>query len=433
MRKTPTSLDQATFDALISGVLRYKCWAYLMLAKIYGEAVWIDDPLIEYQDISKYPTLGFKEVIGNCINLIEKGIVITDFRGEEHVISGKMRVRWTEILNNTDLVWNRYCPPAEALLTELYLFDEQYDNAIQSGFAMLRIGAEDSQTKPSFQITKTEWKGEWLSLFGSFTRTEAIFIIQYDYDQKQTNHLMEYFSNDPANKYYLKPTQVTIDRYKNETGDDGSAGDKYRGFSNDGVNGKTVKMENGEWVVWKYTAARSSADKIYRNDAPITLYRAPDIHLWLAEALVYKGRLEEAVVAFYDGGIESYYDKESGMFTGKFSDFPATLYSSSSDGSCMGIRGRAGLLKKGGDIIKNPSANIEDDQRKIINLLIEETCMESAGEARALYAMLRAAKRWNDPSFVADKVSAKYPDGKKQEMKNKLQNSENWFIKYNLK
>lgn len=64
--------------------------------------------------------------------------------------------------------------------------------------------------------------------------------------------------------------------------------------------------------------------------------------------------------------------------------------------------------------------------------LVEETCMESAGEARSYFAMMRIAKRWNDPSILADRVSAKYTDAMKETVREYLQNEKNWYVHYQL-
>lgn len=427
-KNNKNSMDQATFDALIGGALRYKCWAYIMIAKLYGEAVWLDDPLTEFKDLSKYETLAFEAVLDQCILTLENGIEI-----DGHTIDGSGNdpdgtFRWTDILNaSSSLEWNRFTPPVEALLTELYLLRGNYDKTIENGFAMLRLGAKDSETKASYSITKSEWNGEWLDLFGKFYRTEHIFIFLFDYDRKQTNRLMDYFSNDPSCQYLIRPTQASVDRFSAQKRLDGNVGDQYRG------SGRTYTYENGEISFYKYWAARKSADKIFRNDVPITLYRASDIHLWIVEALIYKGRFKEAMGLFEDG-MASYYNATTGLFNEPFQDFPITLYQTGSDGSCVGIRGRVSLAKVGDPIVKNSTEETKmEDMRKLIDLVVEETCMESAGEARALFAMLRAARHWGDASFIADKVSAKYPDGQSDEIKSKLQNPSNWFIKYDLK
>ena len=52
--KMGTSMDERTethFNAMISSALRYKVWAYTTLGRIYGQAVWFDDPLEEKKDL----------------------------------------------------------------------------------------------------------------------------------------------------------------------------------------------------------------------------------------------------------------------------------------------------------------------------------------------------------------------------------------------
>jgi hypothetical protein len=41
---------------------------------------------------------------------------------------------------------------------------------------------------------------------------------------------------------------------------------------------------------------------------------------------------------------------------------------------------------------------------------------------------MRVAKRRNDPSFLAKKVSAKFPAGQRQAIYNKLLLEKNWYI-----
>jgi hypothetical protein len=430
----PASIDESQFNGLVAGALRYKSWAYLMLAKIYGQAVWIDDTMVEYKDISNYKIYRFDDLILKCISLIEDGITV---RGK--IVNGKPSVRWSDptvansILNSNDLKWNRYCPPADCLLAELYLFANQYQKALEHGFAMLTIGVEDGAAKPSYQITKSEWNGEWIGLFSDFVRTEAIFLMYYDYDKNQTNNLIEYFSNDPANSYLLRPTQAAMDRFNNQIRLDGSLGDNYRGID------KTFKKVNGEWVVWKYTRGRETSGKIFRNDVPISLYRAVDVHLWIAEALGNLGRMREALT-FLNGGISSRYnastgvyldEEENGTVIAKYTDFPLSLMGDGKDANIsQGVRGRVSMKAMGKEIIDYPSSDINLDKQKLDSLLVEETCLETAGEAKAYYAMIRIAKRWNNPAAVADRVSAKYTD--KVNMHNLLLNPENWFIKYDL-
>ncbi len=421
----PATVDEATFRALVGGALRYKVWAYLMLSKIYGEAVWIDTPFSRYEEISSLPVTGAAELVDRCIALLETGITAGSMK-----IDGKGILRWSQVLfpgqseSASNLEWNRINPPPECLLAELYLFAGNYDKVVENVLALIRAGGEEA----SYQLNKSEWGGEWIKPLSSFFRKESIFMFTYDYNLKQTNRLIDYYSNLPPNRYLLRPSQAAMDRFYRQVRSDGNLGDNNRGEN------RTFKLSNGEWVISKFTQGHETADKVFRNDVLITLCKASDIHLWLAEALGQLGRFTEAL-AFLDGGIESYYNSSTGTFAEPFTGYPVSLYrtSSSSEGACQGVRGRVTLNKAGDRILKNPSADIEQDKFFLDSLIVEETCLESAGEARALYAMIRVAKRWNKPEIVADRVSAKYPEGTREAIRMKLMNPEAWYIKYPLK
>lgn len=420
----PKSLDSTIYQGLISGAMRYKAWAYIMLAKVYGTAIWIDEPFTEYEDISQYPEIGFNEIITRCISLLEDGI---DVDGQ--TIDGKNTVRWSTVLfpgqgeSSANLEWNRICPPPECLLAELYLFNGDYQLVFDNLLQIIREGGLEA----SYQLNLSEHSGEWINIFNRFYRKESIFMFTFNYELNQTNRLNEFYSNLSPNRYLLKPTEAAMHRFSIQVMNDQSVGDDNRGEN------KTYRRSNGEWIVNKFSNDFRTSDRVYRNDVLITLYRASDLYLWLTEALGQMGRFEEAIV-FLDGGIETYYDAGNGVFQAPFEEYPTTLYQTSSRGdrACAGIRGRVDLYKIADGIVKNPSEDVNQDKRKLDSLLVEETLLESAGEARGLYTMIRMAKRWNDPAIVADRVSAKYPEGQREAIRSKLMNPENWFIKFDL-
>ena len=55
------------------GAIRFKVWAYLMLAKIYGEAALLEDPVTHYQDINKFTIMDFDAIIDKCIDWMVNG------------------------------------------------------------------------------------------------------------------------------------------------------------------------------------------------------------------------------------------------------------------------------------------------------------------------------------------------------------------------
>ncbi|AWW33338.1 RagB/SusD family protein [Echinicola strongylocentroti] len=417
----PNAVEDAVFEPLVSGAIRFKVWAYLMLGKLYGEAVYLDEPLTEEADFSKYPTMGFEELIGQLISLMEGGV---------NGINGKQVLIWSDLLfpgvstSAQDLTWNMICPSPEPLLIELYLWNGNYEQVVNLGMSFIY-----DEGSGRYKLGNDDYNGEWIQFFyrDPITKTrELINIVPFDYQRQQTNRLIEYFSNTEPNKYYLRPTDAAMERFQQQVRQDGvTIGDNYRGEN------YTYWRQNGEWVVRKFSRAHESADNIYKNDVHVVLYRAGDVHLFIAEALNQMEKFKEAE-AFLNDGIQNYLSKNEGNLAYPLDN---ETYNSALNVN-WGVRRRIDLgpvfpegLSK--DELDTPE-KIEEYKKGLDSLLLEETCMESAGEARSYFAMIRMAKRWNDPSMLADRVSAKYPAGKRESIKNLLMQPENWFIDYDL-
>ncbi|MBD8490691.1 RagB/SusD family nutrient uptake outer membrane protein [Echinicola sp. CAU 1574] len=417
----PDAVEDAVFEPLVSGAIRFKVWSYLMLAKLYGEAVYLDQPLTKEEDISKYPVMQFDELIGQLISLMEGGV---------NGIDGKKVLVWSDLLfpgvstSAQDLTWNMICPSPSPLLIELYLWNGNYEQVVSLGMSFIY-----DQGSGRYKLGNDDYNGEWIQFFyrDPITKTrELINIVPFDYQRHQTNHLIDFFSNTEPNKYYLRPTEVAMQRFQQQVRQDGiTIGDRYRGED------YTYWRQNGEWVVRKFSRAHETADNIYKNDVHIALYRAGDIHLFIAEALNQMEKFKEAE-AFLNDGVQNYLSKNEGNL-----QYPLDneTYNAAININ-WGVRRRVDLgpvfpegLSK--DELDTPE-KVEEYKKGLDSLLLEETCMESAGEARSYFAMIRMAKRWGDPSMLADRVSAKYPAGKRESIRSLLMQPENWFVDYDL-
>lgn len=447
----PNAVSESDFNGMIGGAIRYKVWAYLMLAKIYGEAVFFEETITEYKDISQYPVYEYDQIIQKCRELMETGV-----KG----INGLTETRWSSVLfpgqadSPTNLMWNRICPPSEVLLAEIYLNQYEYQKAWEQCVAIIRRGGEN---EASYQLNLSEYNGEWKQFGYQFVRKEQITVAFFDFSLKQTNRYIEYYSNNYPNKYYLRPTQANMNRFASQSNASGVLNDQYRG------NNVTHKMVNGEWVLQKFLAAHESADKIHTNDVQITFYRAAEVHLFLIEALVGMGRFEEAL-GFLNNGVGSFYNATLGKFNPPFEPYPSCLYrtSSTSELANRGVRGRVNLSEVGGFSLQAASAldTLVAIQR-MDSLIVEEYALELAGEGKAHYAMNRMLRRWSvqankhwaskwidatgeqNPAdlwgtkvqnYWAEKIGAKYTNGNGPAVTAELQSGlDKWFINYDLK
>ena len=418
--ENPNAIADDVFEPILSGTIRFKVWAYLMLGKLYGQAKYFDDPMVEYQPDNEYPTLQFDELVQQLISLLNNGISWEDGEGA-HQISGLASFRFTDFLypdGSADMTWNMINPNPLALKSELALWAGNYDEVISTTMELLY----DNGNTRNYKITNDEYNGEWVKLFQSnVLAREQVNVFMFDYENNQTNNLLKYFSNIAPNQYYLRPSQAAMHRFEVQYQKNGiDKGDKYRG------EGASYYMNNGEWVFNKFIRDYQSADKVYKTVNWISMYRATDIHLFLAEALNQKELFREAD-AIINEGISKY-----------TLDYPDNLrYPFNNAEINDAFQKNWGLRKRVNLQPKQPTADSITEpelyKMQFDSLLIEETCLESAGEARSYFAMIRMARRWNDPSILADRVSAKYPEGMREAVRQRLMTPENWFIKYDLK
>jgi hypothetical protein len=271
----------------------------------------------------------------------------------------------------------------------------------------------------------------FISDLGKGASRESMFLMTFDYTQQQTNRLIEYLFNGPHSKYLMRPTQALQNMFDAQFNKAGVSGDQYRGGEN-----RTIRTMNGDKIFFKLIRSKETAAEEYKNDQPVTLYRASDIHFFVVEALLGLERYEAASRLFETGVQATDVNTVTGgtYFKPPVEDFPSCLFvSTSNEYFNLGIRGRVDLGKVMEPVYKDITLTDAQKRFKLDSLVVVETCMESAGEARSLPAMIRAAKRHNNPAFVADIVSAKYPAGQREVIRAKLQDPANWYIKYDLK
>jgi hypothetical protein len=290
---------------------------------------------------------------------------------------------------------------------------------------------------------------------------------------QQQNDFQRLFEPFEPHDFMLKPTKAAIDLWEtnwrgynliiNQTKPSltvldknrrGFPADYYRGFGSSYIYAKdgevlsgsylnamlSSKMENDyrtatslmagyDTVVFKYSINKDR----YDQDANFIVYRAGGIQLYLAEIYTWW--------AFMRNGILSTFTTNAVDIVNNGSNYDPTA-----NRRQLGIRGRVGYtgtydgLQVGNINYKhNPytnevigytdlTGNLLAKQLYLEELIMDERGRELAFEGERFYDLMRVAKRRNDPSFLAKKVSAKFPAGQKQAIYNKLLDEKNWYI-----
>jgi hypothetical protein len=196
------------------------------------------------------------------------------------------------------------------------------------------------------------------------------------------------------------------------------------------VRSYTSLMEGMDTVVYKYSAGRNR----YDQDANFIVFRAGGIQLYLAEIYTWWAYEQNGVVKTFTTNALSIVNDGSN-------------YDPQSNRIQLGVRGRVGFntgpydgIQVGNiNYVHNPytnevtgytdlTGNLYAKQLYLEELILDERGRELAFEGERFYDLIRVAKRRNDPSFLAKKVSAKFPANQRNAIYTKLLDEKNWYI-----
>lgn len=419
------SVNEDHYKNLISSTLRIKAWAYLTIGKIYGKALWFDDPMIKIQnlsDTSKYELRDLDGIVAGCKSLLTDG-----FDG----VDGTLSFSWyqwldpeTALADSKYRFWDYMTPDYAGLMAELCLWSGDYQMAATLMFAALNEKISSSTADATPWIRNVTLNGNYQTIwnYSSPYAREAVSAIIYSYANNQTNSLLKHFGTEYPNQYLLRPSLVGRNRFSDAVFNPKGSGSETR-------MGVTFKQDSqGRYYISKFRPNTSVRTYPYQDDVHIYIYRASEYHFMLAEALNNLGRLEEAA-ALINGGVGGRFPNGGVTWAGFTNDWTGSTALGTRKYYNVGIRGTFSLASRTFTTVASvegmAAAKKFNDKALMDEMMLEFPC-----EGKIYPAMIRVARRWNDYSIIADRVCPKYGD-KAEEIRAKILNG-GYFVPWDL-
>gem|GEM_PF-1602624 len=395
-RENDENLSELEFNTYIAELKLIRAWVYFKMVQIYGKAPYFEEPLSDYgQSLALESKLDSMQTEDFILDTILRQIVELDtFDLNLLAESPFFAIRFNKFTN-----W--------ALQADIYLWRNNYAFAkrtydripnilAKEGFA----GTERLPYINAWDFQDVNWKDLFQFNYSSGPfETLTLFVIPFSKLYNQQHSLQRLFYSGEGGDYMVRPTDYILNayqaqqviRYEIQPQERGTPGDLNRGL------GVTYDSIDGKPVVFKYSLFREPFD----NDAGIMVYRTADFHLKTCEAYARLRLTDDAIAHLNDGN----------------------LYKSAWG---TGTRTRANLT----------GVSVEDSRfvDPVEDLIVEERALELAYEGHRWFDLMRIARHREDPAYLAEKVAAKFTDEmKREQVKNRLMDMENWYLPLKLK
>ena len=186
-------------------------------------------------------------------------------------------------------------------------------------------------------------------------------------------------------------------------------------------------------VIWKYNSMSNEESKA------LPVYRISMLYSRYAEAVNRLGKPKLAFAVIKQGLTKSVIESDSIVPASEkylnpndslsslidYVDFTDDVFDDN-----RGIHERGSGNTNVVSSFKIPSlATLQDSVEYVEDAIMYENALEFAFEGNRFQDLMRVSLRRNNPSYLADKVSAKYTADRKDAIKDLLMDTQNWYLK----
>lgn len=413
-----------------------RAWTYLQLCLDYGKVNYTTQPILK-SDEKATQVYTLDELLP---------VLITDMEGalkllpKEAVGSTESAIGYSDPGFTNSVTYNSYMArqlmlPLHFVLGELYLWKQDFAKAAEAYYYLIyndqlkMCANRNTYSENGLTVASKNWANQ----FSGFNYPEILTGIVFSTDHYQVTSQLYNMANK---NYTIAPSSALINtfdeqNYYTNRAISGDLRGLYGTYTLKSIAGQSGGMENV--YITKYNSMKTGSNYYV---APC---RSALIYLRYAEALNRLGKCKFVFNGFLKYGLSAYnlnlykdiigneMTGESWMNFGQ--DDPEGELASHFSANIRGFHARGCGNTDMNDAYKlEAQANLSDSIEWVEEQLVNEYALETALEGNRFHDLMRISRYRNNPSYLAQKVAAKFTGSKKIAVYTKLQDMSNWYL-----